>query len=186
MKNYTIFDLETTGLGIQTLEIIEIGALRVREDRVVDTFQYLVNPKKPIDSRSTAINHITNNMVRNAPDIERVLPLFADFIGNDVIMGHNINRFDMPIIRRYFSMLLDRNVENKTFDTLPYAKMRFDSDTSCSLQNLSLFFKLNTEGEHRSIADCYLTKAVYERLREMGPDKSAHGISRSRTAALHK
>ncbi|MCM1528801.1 MAG: 3'-5' exonuclease [Alistipes sp.] len=186
MDNYTIFDLETTGLGIQTLEIIEIGALRVRDDRVVDTFQYLVKPRKPIDPRSTAINHITDGMVKNAPGIEHVLPLFADFIGNDIIMGHNINRFDMPIIRRYFSMLLDRNVDNDTFDTLPYAKMRFDSDTSCSLQNLSVFFKLDTKGEHRSIADCYLTKAVYERLRGMKPDKSAHGVSRTRIASLLK
>lgn len=180
MENYTIFDLETTGFGISSLEIIEIGALRVRNDRVIETFQYLVKPKRPIDSRSTAINHITNAKVKNAPSIDQVLPKFAEFIGNDVIMGHNINRFDMPIIKRYWSMILDKTVMNQTFDTLPYAKMRFDSNTSCSLQNLSIFFNLNTEGEHRSVADCYLTKAVYERLREMKPDKSVHGITKRR------
>ncbi len=179
MKNYTIFDLETTGLGISSLEIIEIGALRVRNDMVVDTFQYLVKPKRPIDARSTAVNHITNAMVRNAPGIGQVLPEFAEFIGDDVIMGHNIDRFDMPIIRRYWAMILGEIITNETFDTLPYAKKRFDPGTSCSLQNLSIFFNLNTEGEHRSVADCYLTKSVYERLREMRPDKSAHGIAKS-------
>ena len=100
-------------------------------------------------------------------------------------MGHNINRIDIPIIKRCWEKLLGGTVTNEAFDTLPYAKMRFDSDTSCSLQNLSIYFKLNTEGEHRSLADCYLTKAVYERLREMKPDKSAHGISK-RTVHLIK
>jgi len=180
MKNYTIFDLETTGFGANSIEIIEIGALRIRDDQVTDTFQQLVKPKKPIDFRSTSINHITNDMVKNCPPIEHVLPMFVDFIGNDVLMGHNIGRFDLPIVKRCLANMSDKVISNEFLDTLPFARLRFDSETSYSLQNLSIYFNLDTEGEHRSIADCYLTKAVYERLRNMNPDKSVHGIGKKR------
>lgn len=180
MKDYTIFDLETTGLGVSRLEIIEIGALRVRNGEVTDTFQQLIKPKRPIDARSTAINHITNDMVRDCPPVEDVLPLFAEFIGNDILVGHNINRFDMPIIKRHWETILGKTVTNKSIDTLTYARRCFDSSTSCSLQNLSIYFGFDTEGEHRSVADCYLTKAVFEQLEKMPPDGSAHGIEKYR------
>src|SRR3989338_1916169 len=86
---YTVVDIETTGLSRSYHQITEIAALRMRNGRVVDSFESLVNPGVHIPSFITRLTGINNEMVRDAPRIERVLPGFVDFLGKDVFVAHN-------------------------------------------------------------------------------------------------
>ena len=100
LSNYIVFDLETTGLS-RSDEIIEIGALKVQDGEVKDTFATLVRPRCPIQPAASMVNGITDSMVRNSPYIEEVLPEFFGFAGELLVIGHNIKTFDIPFIRRF-------------------------------------------------------------------------------------
>ena len=97
-RNYTVIDIETTGLSPLEDEIIELSALKVRDNKVVKEFSSLINPNKEISDFISSLTGITQSMVQNAPDIKTVLPLFIDFIGDDTVLGHNVS-FDLGFIR---------------------------------------------------------------------------------------
>lgn len=90
IKDYIAFDLETTGLSVETDQIIEIGALKVRDGKIVDRFMEFLKPDKPISSIITGITGITNSMVADARDTETVIRDFVEFCEDDVLIGHNI------------------------------------------------------------------------------------------------
>lgn len=92
-------DIETTGLGSDA-RIIELGAVRIRHGRKVAEYSQLVNPEVPIPSKVTQITGITDRDVRRQPTISKALPRFLAFCGKDMLLGHNIERFDLPIIAK--------------------------------------------------------------------------------------
>ena len=91
IKNITFvaFDLETTGLTPVVDRIVEIGAVRFRAGEVLDTFQTLVDPEMPISPGATGKNGVTDDMVKGQPTIDKVLPGFMDFLGQDIPMAHH-------------------------------------------------------------------------------------------------
>lgn len=105
IKDYVCFDLETTGFG-KTAEIIEIGAIKVRDGTTVDKFSELVKPTNRISGVVTALTGISQNDVADARNISEVLPDFLEFIGNDILLGHNIASFDIPIVRRNVAVVM--------------------------------------------------------------------------------
>jgi DNA polymerase-3 subunit epsilon len=98
LKSYIAFDLETTGLSPQEHEIIEIGALKVRDGKVVDRFMEFVHPDKPITPMITNITHITNDMVAGARSCPEVIHDFLSFCEDDVLIGHNV-MFDYSFVK---------------------------------------------------------------------------------------
>ena len=98
---YVLFDIETTGLSPATDEIIELSAVKVSRGDIIDTFDTLIRPNRKIPRSATAINGITNDMVRDAPTLEQKLPAFLDFIRGYKLVGHNI----IPLIRILYTML---------------------------------------------------------------------------------
>lgn len=97
INDYVALDIETTGLSPKTNEIINIGAIRYRNNKPVDEFDVLIKPERPIPSFITGLTGISNAMVAKAPCIGSVLPLFIDFIGRDIILGHNV-KFDINFL----------------------------------------------------------------------------------------
>ena len=95
---YVLFDIETTGLSPATDEIIELSAVKVSRGDIIDTFDTLIRPNRKIPRSATAINGITNDMVRDAPTLEQKLPAFLDFIRGYKLVGHNIHTFDTNFI----------------------------------------------------------------------------------------
>ena len=87
--NYTVVDIETTGLSIYDSEIIELSAIRVRDNVITDTFTTLVRPQSYIPFNIVTLTGITNEMVENAPTIDVAIQKFLDFIGDDILLGHN-------------------------------------------------------------------------------------------------
>ena len=100
---YVVFDIETTGLDTLNDRIIELGAIRIKDNEVVGEFSKLINPGIPIPSIVTTINGITNEMVENEDYPGVVLSLFNKFIeGVDFLIGHNAIRFDYPFLKSEF------------------------------------------------------------------------------------
>ena len=98
-EDYTVIDLETTGLDPKNELIIEFAAVKVRENKVVDPFQSLCDPGYPIPPVIEALTGITTEMVRCCPNPRSVLPDFLDFVGDDYIIGHNV-LFDVRFIAK--------------------------------------------------------------------------------------
>ena len=94
---FCVLDLETTGGSAANCEITEIGAAKFRGGDVIGTFQTLVDPGSPIPPSITILTGITHAMVIDAPRIESALPTFLEFIGDSVIVGHNV-RFDLSFL----------------------------------------------------------------------------------------
>ena len=82
VPDYVVFDLETTGINPVSDDIIEISALKVVNGKIVEEFSSLINPGRPIPYQATRVNHITDKMVENAPDLEWGIQKFLDFTGS--------------------------------------------------------------------------------------------------------
>ena len=107
-KDFVVFDTETTGLYPWSDKIIEIGAVRFRDGEPVERFDMMVNPRIHIPQTITDITHITDDMVADAPAIGDALPAFEEFVGDDTLVGHNID-FDLRFIKASGSRLPDND-----------------------------------------------------------------------------
>ena len=120
LKSYIAFDLETTGLDPEQNEIIEIGALKVRDGKVEERFMEFIRPCQPVSKTITDLTGITNEMVADAEDSKTVIPAFLEFCGNDVLVGHNII-FDYSFMKNQ-AAILGYGFEKQGVDTLRIAR----------------------------------------------------------------
>lgn len=169
--DYTVVDIETTGLSPVKNDIIEISALKIRNNKISDEFSQLIKPSDPIGRFITSLTGITNEMVEFAPSVKDVLPAFIDFISNDIILGHNI-RFDLNFIRTNLANSGYKQIENQTLDTMMIARRRCKLK-SHSLKNLALHYNLSTEGHHRALNDCLITHNVYQNIKKQAMEEKA-------------
>lgn len=166
VNNYTLVDIETTGLNPIEDEIIEISAYKVRNNNIIDTYSSLIKPKnKLVSSFISNLTGITNMMLFNERDINIVLPEFLNFLGDDIILGHNV-KFDISFLKDKSIKYLNKNIDNNYVDNLMLSRKLLPS-ISHSLENLSHYFNLDTTGEHRALKDVDLTYKVYNELRKI-------------------
>ena len=167
---YTCIDIETTGIH-DSDHIIELGAIRVENGQVTATFSQLIHSPIPISLGATATNGITNDMLTGMPVIADVLPKFLDFIGNSLLVGHNINGFDIKRLNKACRDNSLPEITNSCCDTMQLAAQKLGK-SQLSLQNTAK--ELNVQGgqAHRALGDCQTTYAIYEKLRLM-EDSSA-------------
>lgn len=159
IKDYVAFDLETTGLNCSTNEIIEIGALKVRDGKVVDRFNTLVHPKNPISPEITAITGITGEMTAGAPMAGEVIPAFLKFCEDDVLLGHNI-MFDYKFTKIY-TKRLGLPFEKQGIDTLKIARKVLKDLPSRSLEALCNHYNIVNVAAHRAYHDALATAKIY-------------------------
>lgn len=164
MNQYAIFDFETSGLNSKYAEVIEISAIKIVDNLVIKEFDTLVKPTNRIDSYSTAVNGITDDMVLNAPSLENALSEFLNFIEDSTLLGYNIASFDMPILRRIALNTLKREISNEVIDILHIARKRLPSLPDYKLSTVATHFNISIDGAHRALADCYIAKDCYEKL----------------------
>lgn len=164
IDTYVVFDLETTGLSCYEHEIIEIGAIKVENNRIVDTYSSFVKPKNNIPYYITRINGISNQMVGKAPGIDDALTEFLEFAGEYPLLGHNIISFDMKFINVASEVLSGEGVHNDYIDTLLLSRQHLRNLKSHSLSSLCQYYDIDTAGAHRALADCEMTNAVYQAL----------------------
>lgn len=164
INDYTVVDIETTGLSSRYHEIIEISALKVRNNIIVDKFSSLIKPSRSIPSIISELTGITNTMLFYAPKIEKVLPEFIEFAGDDVILGHNIN-FDIKFIQENYLRYFNRYFTNDYADTCKLAR-KYCNTPDHKLKTLAQYYNISTEGHHRALKDCEITFEVYNKIRE--------------------
>lgn len=161
-KDYCVVDLETTGVYLSSAKIIELSAIKVRDNKIVDEFESLVNPGCHIPSEATLVNHITDEMVQTAPYIDGVIDSFIEFLGEDVIVGYNNASFDMNLLYDTVALLRRNSFSNNYVDVLHLARRCIVGVHNYKLETVSKYYSLDTEGEHRALKDCYLTKELYD------------------------
>ena len=158
LKSYIAFDLETTGLSPQEHEIIEIGALKVREGKVVDRFMEFVHPDKPITPMITNITHITNDMVAGARSCPEVIHDFLSFCEDDVLIGHNV-MFDYSFVK-CSAVREGLTFEKMGIDSMIYPEML----AAKSLGALCDYYHIENPAAHRAYYDALATAKLYQTL----------------------
>ena len=159
--NYVVMDFETTGYDREWDEIIEIGALKIIDGNVVDSFSSLVKPSVPIDGFITDLTGITNEMLETAPTIDKVMPLFLDFIADSIIVGHNVT-FDLSFLRNYS----EKEIEPDYIDTLRLSRKLFKDMQHHRLSDMAERLGIPRNREHRSIDDCETTLKLFTACRD--------------------
>lgn len=162
--DYVVFDLETTGLSPEMDAIIEISAVKVKKGNVEDKFSTLVNPQRRIPTAASQVNGITDKMVADAPELKEVMEKFLSFIGNEVLVGHNIHSFDMKFLNRAMETLYGKTLGNDYIDTLLMARSCLTELTHHRLVDLAAYFHISTEGAHRALNDCMINQKCYEEM----------------------
>lgn len=173
LEDCVAFDLETTDTDTERCEIVEIGAARVVGGRVIDEFQSMVQPGRPISSGATETHGYTADDVKNAPTFEELWPKFRKFVGDDILVAHNAQNFDVPVLRR-MARGMEGVDELVFYDTLPLARSLFQE--SAKLENLAERFGLDAGRKHHALDDSLTLAAVLKRLNESK-------LARSRKAA---
>jgi ATP-dependent DNA helicase DinG len=160
-RTYVALDLETTGLDVDHDEIIEIGAVRFHGAQELETYATFVNPGRHIPSFITDLTGITDADVAHAPSIHQVLSDVRKFVGQDLVVGHNVS-FDLGFLRRY--NVLRNNGGIDTFELanvlVPHAR-RYSLSTLCEELGLEL-----ADQAHRALDDARMTHALYVTLFE--------------------
>lgn len=164
VPDYVVFDFETTGINPNRDAIIEISAVKVKNGEIIAVFSSLVNPQMPIPYGATQVNGITNEMVAEEPTIETALQKFLDFIGDDILVDHNIHTFDMKFLWNKAETLFGETVTNDYIDTLSMARQRLPQLSHHKLVDISSYYKISTEGAHRALNDCIMNQKCFELL----------------------
>ena len=175
IKEYVLFDLETTGISSTYDEVIEIAAVKVKNGKVVEEFSELVNPKRPIPYAASMVNNITDDMVKDAPTFDVVLKEFIEFVGDNVLVGHNIHSFDMKFLYRDCKKYYGKTITNDYIDTLCIAKICFPNWKHRRLGDLADYYGIPTAGAHRALADCRMNQKVFEMLGKELEGKGSFG-----------
>ena len=163
-STYCVFDLETTGTSFRTDSITEVGIMKVKNGEVIDQFETFVNPGRHIPDRVQEITHITDDMVKDAPTIDEVLPKILEFFGDSVLVAHNAN-FDTSFIRYACEQ---RNIpfENTYLDTLALAKVIYPDFTKYKLGIIAEKLGIKVENAHRALDDVNTTVQVFNKMCE--------------------
>lgn len=170
LNDYIVFDIETTGLDSMYDEIIEIGAIKVHNNTIISTFNSLVKPQNEIDEYITKLTGITNEMVKDAPTIEEILPDFMKYIGDGILIGHNVN-FDINFIYDNLYRNKYNVITNNFIDTMRIARKLLPDLSHHRLIDLTDFFEIDIANNHRSLKDCEITMKAYENLKKLALEK---------------
>ncbi len=161
LPSYVTFDFETTDTDVATCGVVEIGAARIVNGEIVDRFHSLVNPYRPISPRATEIHGYTDADVATAAPFTAVLAQFRAFVGSDILVAHNGQKFDIPVLRRLAAG--QGGVDTLVFyDTLPL--VRSLSQDSGKLEDVARRCGIDCGRAHHALDDACTLALVYREL----------------------
>ena len=173
---FCVLDIETTGGDRNTDLITEIGMVKVRAGECLGTLQTLVNPGRAIPPMITVLTGISESMVVRAPAIDAVLPAMIEFLGDAVIVGHNVG-FDMAFINSALTRRGDPEIINPVIDTLPLARRLIREEVpDCRLSTLAARFRLDHRPSHRALDDALATTDLLHFLLERSAGLGVLGL----------
>lgn len=175
-ENYTVIDIETTGLDQRFDQIIEIGAIKVVNNAIADTFESLIQPnpgfvlgdddewhEEYVDDFITELTGITNEMLKAAPTPEEILPEFVAFIEKDILLGHNVH-FDINFLYDLLFETLEYRLCNDFVDLLRLSRKVYPHFENHKLATLANQLGVNEIKGHRALSDCRITHECFQEL----------------------
>ncbi|MBT1180607.1 3'-5' exonuclease [Bifidobacterium sp. CP2] len=188
-SDYVALDLETTGFYPNSCAITEIGAVRVRDRRIVDRFQRLVNPLKPIPAQVVRLTGITDDMVSGLDPIDQVLPEFTAWLAQgadgadggtdggiaaiEPLIGHNI-KFDLSFIDYNCRQVLGEPFSCLDYDTMQISRAMFPEQRRHRLLDLIQRFGIADNEEHRALSDAIQTQQCFEWMHKYADRHAGH------------
>jgi len=169
-----IFDIETTGGNPEKNGLTEFCGIKVKNGKIIDEFQTLINPEVPIPPIVRKMTGINDRMVKNAPKIDVVMPKILEFIGQRIVVSHNTIG-DLKFIRYFSEKVCQKRFENFFVCTHLLSEKVLSDSPDKSLKGLANYLDLHFEGAHRAEADAHITfdlyKAIISRLSALGINK---------------
>jgi DNA polymerase-3 subunit alpha (Gram-positive type) len=156
---YCVLDLETTGFSPVTEKITEIGIMKLQDGKVIDEFSCFVNPQKPIPARVIEVTNITDDMVKDAENIDVVFPKMLDFIKDSVLVAHNAE-FDINFLK-HNAVTLGYEFDYTYLDTLSLAKELFPEFKTYKLGRIAKNLGITVEVAHRALDDVATTVKIF-------------------------
>ncbi len=169
-NDYIVIDIETTGLSPQWDSIIEISGIRVENNVMKEQFSTLVKPEAPIyddcyiDPFIEDLTGISNEMLRNAPSTDLVVSEFKKFIGDSILIGHNVS-FDINFLYDNFEKYLNCPLTNDFVNTMRISR-RLHPKESNSLSSIAERYHVDYTGAHRALRDCFITKSCLDCMKD--------------------
>ncbi|NSL51147.1 PolC-type DNA polymerase III [Calidifontibacillus erzurumensis] len=155
-ETYVVFDVETTGLSAVYDTIIELAAVKVRNGEIIDRFEAFANPHHPLSATTIELTGITDDMLKDAPDVEVVLKQFHEWIENDILVAHNAS-FDMGFLNQGLQKIGIEKAANPVIDTLELARTLYPELKNHRLNTLCKKFDIELTKHHRAIYDAEAT-----------------------------
>ena len=171
---YVVFDLETTGFSAKSDRIIEIGAVKVQNGKIIDRFSTFVNPEIPIPLRIEQLTSINDNMVIDAPKIEEILPSFMEFCEGSVMVAHNAD-FDMSFIAANCERI-GLPCDFTIVDTVAMSRYLIIGLGKYKLDRVAKALGIVLENHHRAVDDAECTALIFLKLCKMLKDKGINNL----------
>ena len=165
-SEFTVFDIETTGLSKERDQITEIGAVKIKDGKIIDKFSTFVNPKMPISEEITKLTGITDEMVKDAHFIEQVLPEFMRFFGDGILVAHNAS-FDTGFIRKAAEVHSLGEIDNTIIDTVELSRALLPELKKHKLDIVCEHLGVSLKGHHRAVNDAQATAEVFIKFIDM-------------------
>ncbi len=164
IDTYIALDLETTGLSPSMDRILEIGAVKVVNGQILETYETLVNPERKIEKRIEELTGITDEMASEGIDTRKAVTELVEFCGDLPLLGHNI-LFDYSFVKQN-AMNLNLTFDKEGIDTLKIARTLFPGMEHRSLQALCSYYHIQPEKTHRAAHDALAAMELYGRMQE--------------------
>ena len=161
--SFVITDTETTGPKEGRDRVIEIGAVKVQDGEILDRFQSLVNPERTVPKNIQRLTGINTPMVMEAPLMNEVMPAYLDFLGDGVLVAHNLS-FDKRFLNAELAALDHDPLANRMLCSLKLARRLLPGLKSRGLSALSSFYNVNVNGRHRALGDAEATGIIFKRF----------------------
>ena len=172
---YVVFDIETTGFSSKNDKIIEIGAVKLKDGEIFDSFSTFVDPKVNIPYKITELTSITQNMVNGQPTIDEVLPKFMEFVGDSVLVAHNA-AFDVGFIKKNL-MDMGKTLKNPVMDTVPLARYLYPDLKKVKLNLVAKHLGISLENHHRAVDDAKATAEILKfSFKKMKEEMDIHDV----------
>ena len=171
-STYCILDIETTGLSFRTDKITEFGIQKVKNGEVIDELACFVNPEMEIPEEVVKITNITNEMVKDAETIDKVMPKVKEFIGDSILVAHNAD-FDIGFIK-YYAESLGIEINNMYIDTLRLAKQIYTELNRFKLGKIAEHLGIEVIVAHRALDDVITLRKVFDNMLERIKRKDIH------------
>jgi DNA polymerase III epsilon subunit family exonuclease len=162
--DFSILDVETTGLFPDSGDrVVEVGVVKVRGGAIVDSFNSLINPERPISPGAFYVNRISPQMVTDAPKFFEIAPQLLEFLDSSVLAAYN-SPFDMSFIETEFRLAGVRLPEFVVIDVLKLARTLLPGIKSYKQGNVAAALSINTNTLHRALEDVIITSQIFSTI----------------------